>query len=180
MYYQDVFEFRLQGSKKPVAMLLVAMAAIFLLFNISVWTGPTVISSPLGEGADYNYRTFSAARPELNKSSYNVIARDDIFTSSRAHHARAVAQVKPPSYPAVSGNAPKLKLLGTVLLYGDDGALMSQVGQGAEYYRTGDEIDGYKVVEIGRNFVMLSGAGGTLEVSLTQVKKRNSNKISYI
>ncbi len=179
MYCQDVFESGLEGSK-PVAALLLAAVAVFLLFNISAWTSPAVTSSPTGEEAEYSYRTYSVAGPQLNKSSYNVIARDDIFTASRAHQARAVPPVKKTPSPAVAKNAPRLTLLGTVLLHNGGTALMGKVGHEAGYYRTGDVIDGYKIVEIGRNFVFLSGAGGTMEVSLTQKKQRSSNKIRYI
>ena len=179
MYLHEVIQSGAQGSKIVPALLLV-VAAILFIFIVSAWTGPAEIPTPGGERVEYGNRIYSASSPGLEKSSYQSVVNNDIFTASRARTAKALAHENIPFSHAQAARAPELTLLGTVILHDGGAALMGLAGHGELYYRAGEEIEGYKVIEIGHDYVLLVGAVGTIEVSLTQVDKNNSNRIRYI
>ncbi len=158
--------------------LLAATAVLFLLWNISLWVKPPVnISFSGGELSDKAERGYTV-RSLSHKASYNDIVKKDLFMATRMKYEDAVTGVAQNNLlPVVAMAPPQATLLGTVLLHGEEAALISIHGQpdGPNYYKVGDRLGGFVVKEIGTSSVLLMSGGQTFEIGLTPLDKEIEN-----
>lgn len=155
----------------PLKAVLAAAALFLSVWIIRIWWSPLPVPEK-EEGRVNAYKTY-AGRVLPEPSFYNVVVEKDIFTSARARMKPkpAVKVVKPePPSPVVETRKPppRLSLIGTVLFDDGEAALIDYPGMGRPaYYRAGDEIEGFVITTINKDYVVLEREGEVLKVAMS-------------
>ncbi len=164
----------ISGDQGKYLKLLLAVTTVFLfIWTLSLWAKhPVSIPSNEREISGKAERGYTV-RSLSHKASYNVIVKKDLFMPSRQKYEDAATAVQENILPRVAMAPPQLTLLGTVLLHGEEAALISIHGQsdGPSYFKVGDKIGGFDVKEIGTSSVLLVRGGQTFEIGLTPLDK---------
>lgn len=112
----------------------------------------------------------SAKKTGEKGASLGVIVEKDLFRPSRQKAKPPKPKPKKPAEPVVvlpppKSPPPRLTLSGTILLDSGDVALLSlQSSGGSGRYRIGDEIEGFRITEIGSESVTLKRDDEVLRV----------------
>jgi hypothetical protein len=166
----DTFTRYGNGHQRVINALLAAAALIVAVWLLKALWQPVYVLDDAGKKSVKAARP-AAVRTKPSKSAYDVVVDKDLFRSSRQ---RFVVQIKPKAPVAVvvapppppPKPAPKLNLIGTVLLDNEQTAIIEQVGspQKASYYKKGDSIEEFVLTEIHEDFVIFKRADEVLKV----------------
>lgn len=165
--------FRHAGSSVLSAFLVTALfAALAWLFLI--WKEP-LVALPRAEGAFGQKPVRASVNKAAAKSeAYRASSERDIF---RPVLPRAVERPKkakkteplPPPPPPVKPPPPRLALIGTIILDDREAAIIDYAGSGQKgTYRVGDDIEGFVIKEIRKDWVLLDRDGEAMRVFMSQ------------
>ena len=163
------------GQGRFIKVFLAAFTVFLLILTISLWVQSPVTNSSIEGEVSGMVERGHTVRSQSNKASYQVVVIKDLFMPTRRTFEKAftggAAQNK--VLPRTATTPPKATLLGTVLLHGEEAALISVTGSpdGPNYYKIGDNIGNFVVKEIGTNSVLLTAGGQIFEIDLTPSDK---------
>lgn len=149
-----------------LSILLVITTALLLAWLVAIWVRPARL--PIFEAENSRQVEGVLLKKELpGRGVYNVIVDKDIFRVSRRKFVsnEGLGPVK-----RVLSEAPKLVLLGTVILDDYRAAMISYRNKkdGAKYYRVGSTIDGFVIEEIGKDFITLTRGSESIAVNMNE------------
>lgn len=145
---------------------LLVIAALLSFWIFRIWQPPVELheAAPGKKERPVDYHRL----PVKPVSFYNLVAENDIFSPARRNPAGRI--VSKNSSPAAIQRAPSITLLGTVLAGGSKIAIIDprKPDQRPASYRIDDDIDGYTLIDIFKNKIILEKAGTTFEVVLNK------------
>ena len=143
--------------------LLLAVNCLLLLAIVNIWVGETGAPAPSRPGKGPELPKTPRLKDQQPLGAFQVVAERDLFSQDRKGPEK---EEKPNK--AVASLEGK-ELMGTMIIGTDRVALISsksktvvvgQAGPQVDVVRQGDDLDGFKVMEISNEAVVLQGKDG--------------------
>ena len=144
--------------------LLLVVNCLLLLAIVNLWVGESGAPGPSRPGKGPELPKTPRLRDQQPLGAFQVVAARDLFSQDR----KAYEIEGKPGKPLASLEGKEL--MGTMIIGSDRVALISsktkkpgvvgQVGSQVDVVRQGDDLDGFKVMEISNEAVVLQGKDG--------------------
>jgi hypothetical protein len=144
--------------------LLLVVNCLLLLAIVNIWVGETGPSAPSRPGKGPELPKTPRLRDQQPLGAFQVVAARDLFSQDRK-----ALKIEEKSGKAVASLEGK-ELMGTMIIGTDRVALISsktkksgvagRAGSQVDVVRPGDDLDGFKVMEISNEAVVLQGKDG--------------------
>jgi len=161
-------------NAKLLNIILIILGISLLGWNVRIWMKPSVVPSTY-IGHEKKAAVKYVKKGPVRRTAYNRIVTEDLFRASRKPYAASATTVavKKVVQSRVPVAAPKLKLLGTVILDNGKAAIISDIGpaQETKSYKVGENIGGFEITTITENSVILTRGTESLEIIMNDNSK---------